>query len=136
VSAATLIFIVLIFALLWLLFIRPQRRKQQAQQDLLNSVAPGDEVVTAGGLYGTVRAVQDDELRVEIAPGTEVRLAKRAVAAVIPPEVDEPDEAEEAYEIDEEEAEVVGEADVVDDGSREGSPDDVAKSDSAAETRR
>jgi len=92
VSATALIFIVLLFGLMWVLFIQPQRRRQRVQQQMLDEVGPGDEILTAGGLYGTVRAVDDDEVLLELAPGTEVRLAKRAVAAVLPPE--EPDEDE------------------------------------------
>ena len=87
---AILILIVVFFALMWILFIRPQRRRQLAQQQMLLEVAPGVEILTAGGLYGTVRGVDGDELTVEIAPGTNVRLARRAVAGVIPP--DEPEE--------------------------------------------
>jgi preprotein translocase subunit YajC len=83
------------FVLLWLLLIRPQAKRKQAQQQLLASVEVGDEILTAGGLYGHVRAIgEGDELEVEIAPGTRVRMARRAVAAVIPPD-DEP-EAESA----------------------------------------
>jgi len=88
-----LIILVVGFALMWLLFIRPQKRKQQAQRDMLGALAPGDEILTAGGFYGYVRAIEDDQLTVEIAPGTNVRVARRAIAAVIPPDV--PDDEEE-----------------------------------------
>ena len=86
-----LIVLVAMFALLWLLLIRPAARRKQAQIQLLASVEVGDEILTAGGLYGHVRAIGEaDELDVEIAPGITVKIARRAVAAVIPP--DEPDE--------------------------------------------
>ena len=82
-----LIIIVAMFVLLWLLLIRPQRQRQVAQRELIASVEVGDEILTAGGLYGHVRALGDeDDLVVEIAPGTEVRLARRAVAGIVPPE--------------------------------------------------
>jgi len=85
-----LIVIVAMFALLWVFLILPQRRRAQAQRDLLTSVEIGDEIVTAGGVYGHVRGIDaDDVLRVEIAPGTQIRVARRAVAAKVPPE-DEP----------------------------------------------
>jgi preprotein translocase subunit YajC len=77
------IFILVLLALLWLLLIRPQRRRQVEQRRLLNSISVGAEVVTAGGLYGTVTDLEDDEVRVEIAPGVEVRVAKRAIAGVL-----------------------------------------------------
>ncbi len=92
-----LIIIVLLFGLMWLFFIRPQRRRQMTQKQMLEELKPGDEILTAGGLYGYVRSIdEDDEVTVEIAPGTSVRLAKRAVAAVIPPE--EPAEQEQTPE--------------------------------------
>jgi preprotein translocase subunit YajC len=94
-----LIMIAVLFALMWFLFIRPQRRRHLEQQQLVRAVEPGMEILTAGGLYGTVRSVDGDELTVEIAPGTNVRLARRAIAGVIPPE--EPDELDEADEREE-----------------------------------
>jgi preprotein translocase subunit YajC len=81
-----LIIIVILLLLMWVLLVRPQRRRQSSQQDMLQNLSPGDEILTAGGMYGTVRSVEGDDVNVEISPGTEVRLAKRAVAAVIPPE--------------------------------------------------
>jgi preprotein translocase subunit YajC len=89
------IIIAILFALFWLLLIRPQRRRQAAQEALIHSVEVGDEIVTAGGLYGFVREIADDELVVEIAPGTKVRVARRAVGGVIEPEEDEEEREEE-----------------------------------------
>jgi preprotein translocase subunit YajC len=79
---------------LWFLIIRPQRRRQVQAQQLLSSLAVGKEIVTAGGLYGTVKALDEDEARVEIADGVEVRIAKRAIAGVLS-EDEEPEELEE-----------------------------------------
>ena len=78
-----LIVLVAMFALLWLFLIRPQRRRAQAHRELLTKVEVGDEVLTVGGLIGRVRSVQDEELVLEIAPGTEVRVARRSVASVL-----------------------------------------------------
>jgi len=93
---AQLIIIVAMFALLWLFLIRPQRARAQAHRELLTRVEVGDEILTVGGLYGNVLAIDedDDDLTVEIAPGTEVRIARRAVAAVVSPEENEDDEEE------------------------------------------
>jgi preprotein translocase subunit YajC len=76
---------------MWFLLIRPQRRRQQAAQHLLTQIGVGKEIVTAGGLFGTVTADEGDEVRVEIADGVEVRIAKRAVAGVVS-EDEEPEE--------------------------------------------
>ena len=85
-----LIILVAMFALLWLFLIMPSRRRAQAQRQLIASVEVGDEILTVGGLYGRVDSVSgDDELLVEIAPETQVRVARRAVAAVMPPETEQ-----------------------------------------------
>jgi len=79
-----LIIIVAMFALLWVLLIRPQRKRQVEQRELHESIEVGDEILTAGGLYGHVRELgEDDDLVVEIAPGTNVRIARRAIAGVV-----------------------------------------------------
>jgi len=88
------IFILVLLAVFWFMLIRPQRRRQLESQRLLDSLAVGKEIVTAGGLYGTITALDDDEARVEIADGIEVRIAKRAIAGVLP-EAEEPEELEE-----------------------------------------
>jgi preprotein translocase subunit YajC len=109
-----LIVIVAMFALLWLFLIAPQRRRAQAQKQLLASVKVGDEILTVGGLYGHVRAIdEDDDLEVEIADGLEVRMARRAVAAVIPPDREEEEEEE-----DEEEAVAEGDETVLEEEAK------------------
>jgi preprotein translocase subunit YajC len=87
---ASLIILVAMFVLLWALLIRPQKAKQQRQQQMLSDIDPGDEILTVGGIYGIVVEVEDeDDLVVEIADKIHVRVARRAVAAVIKPEADE-----------------------------------------------
>ena len=88
-----LIVIVALFVLLWLLLIRPQRKRQVEQQQLHASLEVGDEVLTVGGLYGHVREVIDeDDLLVEVSPGVNVRIARRSVAGVVEEEDDEESE--------------------------------------------
>ena len=93
-----LLIIVALLGLMWALMIRPQRRKQQEQQQMLSDLAIGDEVLTAGGIYGTVESIDSDEVAVQIAPGTKIRVAKRAVAAVIPEEQEDEEVEEEPGE--------------------------------------
>ena len=76
------IILAVVFAAMWLLLIRPQRRKQLAQSRMQDAIEVGDEVLTAGGIHGTVREMEGEIVHVEIAPGTTVRLDRRAVAAV------------------------------------------------------
>jgi preprotein translocase subunit YajC len=99
-----LILIVGLLVAMWVLLIRPQRRRQMEQQDLLGNLDVGDEIVTAGGLYGHVESIEEDEIHLEIAPGTVVRVAKRAIAAVLPDEEEEAEEYDEEYEDTEPEA--------------------------------
>jgi preprotein translocase subunit YajC len=84
------IFIIAILILMWFLLIRPQRRRQVESQKLVDSLMEGQEVVTAGGLYGTIKELYEDDVRLEIADGVEVRVAKRAIAGVLSEE--EPEE--------------------------------------------
>jgi preprotein translocase subunit YajC len=88
------IFILILLVGMWFLLIRPQRRRQLEAQRLLQALEVGKEIVTAGGLYGTITALEDDEARVQIADGVEVRIAKRAIAGVLSGD-EEPQELEE-----------------------------------------
>ena len=88
------IFILVLLVGMWFLLIRPQRRRQMEAQRLVQSLEVGKEIVTAGGLYGTITALDEDEARVQIADGVEVRVAKRAIAGVVS-EDEEPQELEE-----------------------------------------
>ena len=85
-----------------LIVLAPQRRRK-AHQEMIGRLAPGDYVITSGGLYGTVTDVGEDDLGLEVAPDVEVRVAKRAVGGVVPPE-----EIEEV-EIDDEPGDALGE---------------------------
>ena len=76
------IILIAVFGLMWLLLIRPQRRRQLAQARMQDEVNVGYDVLTAGGIHGTVREIDGEIVHVEIAPGTTVRLDRRAVAAV------------------------------------------------------
>jgi preprotein translocase subunit YajC len=76
---AFLVILVILFALMWFVMIRPQRRQRTEQAHMLSTLEVGDEIVTAGGLYGEIRSVEEDDLSVEIAPNVVVRVARRAV---------------------------------------------------------
>ena len=84
--------IVALFALLWLFVLRPQRRRSSEQLQMQDTLRVGDEVITAGGIRGFVRQLDEEVLKVEIAPEVVVRLDRRAVAALVQEEDDDPDE--------------------------------------------
>ena len=84
-----LIVIVALFVLLWLLVLRPQRARQAEQLRMQDTLHVGDEIITAGGIRGHVRQLDEEVLNVEIAPDVVVRLDRRAVAAVVRDELEE-----------------------------------------------
>ena len=81
-----LILLLLMLGVFWFAVIMPQRRRASQQTSMIDNLKPGDYIVTAGGLYGTITEIGDDDLGIEVAPDVEVRVAKRAVGALIPPE--------------------------------------------------
>jgi preprotein translocase subunit YajC len=107
-AAGFLIPLLLMGFIFYFLLIRPQRRQRQAHQRLIDSVDVGDEVVTIGGMFGTVKSLDDESLTVEVAPNVDIRFSRGAIARKLvydeeyedasdiedqdEPEDDEPDE--------------------------------------------
>ena len=82
----------LTFALMWLLLIRPQQRRMRQHQEIVSSLRPGDEIVTAGGIYGMVQAIDDEKMTLEVAPGVVIRVLRAAVSQRVSSDDEEPDE--------------------------------------------
>ena len=82
---AALLPLVAILALFWFMVVRPQQRRQREVTALQNSIEVGQRVMMSSGIYGTVRAITDDTARLEIAPGTEIEIARAAIAKVDSP---------------------------------------------------
>jgi preprotein translocase subunit YajC len=76
---------VLLAAVFFFFVVRPQRRQIAAHRALVDSLAVGDDVITAGGLYGTIRALRDDTIELEVAEGVVVRMARGAIARPVEP---------------------------------------------------
>ena len=76
--------LLLMFAVLYFVMIRPQMKKQKEHRAMIDALAKGDEVVTAGGLLGKVSKLGDAHIGVEIASGVEVQLQRSAVVQVLP----------------------------------------------------
>ena len=74
--------LVLMGGVFYFLLIRPQQRRVKAQQALVNAIEVGDEVMTNGGIFGSITAIDEDEgtVTVEIAPGTRIRMVKSGIA--------------------------------------------------------
>lgn len=87
-----LIIMVLMLGVMYVLMIRPQRQRQAQQQSMIDGAGIGDDVLTTGGIYGTISEVEGDDIVVEIAQGITVHMTRRGIAAVLPPEDEEDDE--------------------------------------------
>jgi preprotein translocase subunit YajC len=72
------------FVVLYFIMIRPQMKKQKEHRAMVEALAKGDEVVTAGGLLGRVSSLNENFVGVEIASGVEVQLQRQAVVQVLP----------------------------------------------------
>ena len=77
------VYVVIVIAVFYLFAVRPQRRRRQAQRELLSTVEKGDEIVTNDGMCGTVRQVRDNFVVLEIAERKQVRFLKASVSAVV-----------------------------------------------------
>ena len=75
--------LIIIVVFFWLLFIRPQQRRQRELQAMQRSLAAGDEVLLTSGVFGSVAEITDEHVLVEIAEGVTIRVVRGAVAQVI-----------------------------------------------------
>ncbi|WP_434743665.1 preprotein translocase subunit YajC [Micromonospora sp. SH-82] len=82
-SFMPLLMIALLFGVMYFMMIRPQQKRRREAEQMQSALAPGDEVVTIGGLYGTVTGVDDETVLLEVAPGVQTRYARPAIARVV-----------------------------------------------------
>jgi preprotein translocase subunit YajC len=83
-SLMSMLPLVLMFVVLYFVMIRPQMKKQKEHRTMIDALAKGDEIVTAGGLLGKVAKMGDSHLGLEIANGVEVQIQRSAVVQVLP----------------------------------------------------
>jgi preprotein translocase subunit YajC len=94
VSGSLLLFIVVLFGAIYVFMILPQRRARRSQQEMITKLVPGTEVITTGGLYGTVTEIEDgDTVLIEVAEDTEVRVSKASIVRTTPAAAPHDDEA-------------------------------------------
>ncbi|RFC41611.1 MAG: preprotein translocase subunit YajC [Verrucomicrobia bacterium] len=82
-GSTMIIFYALLFAAMYFFMIAPQRKKQKEQEKMLSALSTGDEIMTTGGIYGTITNVKDDRFIVRIADNTKIEIGKSFVSAVI-----------------------------------------------------
>lgn len=83
-SLMSMLPLVLMFVVLYFVMIRPQMKKQKEHRAMIDAVAKGDEVVTAGGVLGKISKVGDSFLGIEVANGVEIQIQRSAVVQVLP----------------------------------------------------
>lgn len=83
-SLTSMLPLVLMFVVLYFVMIRPQMKRQKEHRAMIDAIAKGDEVATAGGIIGRVTRLSEGFLHVEIASGVEVQVQRSAVAQVLP----------------------------------------------------
>jgi preprotein translocase subunit YajC len=91
-GASGLIMMVAIFAIFYFILIRPQQKKMKEHKKMVEDLKKGDEIVTAGGIFGIVEGVTPDTLTVKIAEGTKVKITRGSVAQVLTEEKGKPKE--------------------------------------------
>ena len=94
-GAAQLVFLALLVAFFYFLLVRPQRNRLRSQQQLQSSLELGDEIMTFAGFFGTIRRFDGDVVTVELSPGVEARLTRRAISGKVTPTEEKPDEPDE-----------------------------------------
>lgn len=90
--------LIIIFAIMYFLLIRPQQQKEKERQEMLTKIKKNDHVITTGGIHGIVAAVKDDEitLKIDEAQNVKIRVARSAIAGIIGPSGDTPAVGEDA----------------------------------------
>lgn len=86
---ANLVFLAFLIAIFYFMLIRPQKRRVQQHRALVESIGLGDEIVTIGGVFGTVQLLGEDEIELQVAPGTTIRIVKSAVARRVTEDIED-----------------------------------------------
>lgn len=79
----TVVYIIAIIAIIYLLIIRPQKKRQKQHDDLVSALSLGVEIVTIGGIHGEVSRIKDDTLWIKVSNNVEIEIEKSAVAKTI-----------------------------------------------------
>jgi preprotein translocase subunit YajC len=78
-----ILIIVVLFGVLYMTMIRPQRNRQRQAQQMQSTVLPGQRIRTTAGIYGTVVSIEDQDVVIEVAPGVNIRMLRKAVMNVV-----------------------------------------------------
>jgi len=81
-STGMIIWMVLLFALMYFMLIRPQKKQREQQKKLIDSLKRGDRVVTSGGLLGTITGLTDNTVIIEVSDGVKIKVQKGHVSGL------------------------------------------------------
>jgi preprotein translocase subunit YajC len=109
------VWLALLLGVFWFTWLRPRREAQRRAIELSSSLEVGDDVITIGGLYGTIASVDDREIELVVADGVTLRFARRAIAGKAPVDEAEDDDLEDDDEDDLEDDEELGEDEELED---------------------
>ena len=99
-----LLIILVFFALMYFMSVRPQQQRAKRRLEMIRSLQAGDEIITDGGIYGEVKSLDEERIRLEVDADVEIVVARRAIASVVPA-----DETEHLEESSDEDSEAVAE---------------------------
>jgi preprotein translocase subunit YajC len=85
---SSIVFLILVGVVFYLMLYRPNKKRIDQHRRLIESASEGDEIVTIGGVFGTIREITDEQFHVEISPGTTIRIAKSAIGRLVEPQED------------------------------------------------
>jgi len=74
-----IIFMVIMFLMFYYMVIMPAKRRQKSHQDLVSGLKEGDEIVSAGGIYGRITKLREESVEVEVAPNVRIKFDRRAI---------------------------------------------------------
>jgi preprotein translocase subunit YajC len=81
--------ILVFFALMYFMSVRPQQQRAKRRLEMIRSLQAGDEIITDGGIYGEVKSLDAERVRLEVDADVEIVVARRAIASVVPAEADD-----------------------------------------------
>ncbi|HUW63678.1 MAG TPA: preprotein translocase subunit YajC [Spirochaetia bacterium] len=88
-QSASIVYIIVLFAILYFLMIRPQQARQKKHQDMVRKLGVNDEIITIGGIYGTVVKVKEKSVLVRVADNVRMEFTKSAISQIMGSRQDE-----------------------------------------------
>ena len=115
-GSTQLLLLVVMAVVFYLLLVRPQQKRARDQRNLLAALGAGDRVITIGGIHGTVVDIDEETVRIEVAPGTVLTMARQAIGRRLTDDLDSADEDADSP-IDDADRDAVGGASLETDGT-------------------